>query len=291
MKAGLRQVKTANVTSPSQTDPASDRRLALKAVLDWWREAGVDHAYGDEPRAWLAEPAAPEVAATAESPSGAPRQAQPIAPPRPIHAPAPFAPAAPSAITPIAGLDALPANLADFRAWWLSEPTLDHGQVAGRVAPRGTRHAALMVLVDHPEAEDRERLLSGPQGRLLDAMLRAMGLAGSGVAGDAVYVAACLPRHMPLPDWAALDAAGLGQVVRHHIALVQPQRLLVFGRHILPLLGHDPAKSAEPLRCFNHEGVTVPLLSARSLAALADKPRMKARLWQEWLDWTQQEPA
>lgn len=276
------------MTSPSQTDPASDPRLALKAVLDWWREAGVDHAYGDEPRAWLAELPAPEVAA---NPSGTAQPEQRAAPPLPAYAPPVFAPAGPPAGAQIARLDALPANLADFRAWWLSEPTLDHGQVAGRVPPRGTRHAALMVLVDHPEAEDRERLLSGPQGRLLDAMLRAMGLAGSGVAGDAVYVAACLPRHMPLPDWAALEAAGLGQVVRHHIALVQPQRLLVFGRHILPLLGHDPAKSAEPLRCFNHQGVTVPLLSARSLAALADKPRMKARLWQEWLDWTQREPA
>jgi DNA polymerase len=252
--------------------------MALKAVLDWWREAGVDHAFAAEPRAWLAEPAA------AEPSDLSPPQAAASVPP--AYAPPVFAPAGPEPGARITGLAALPGNLADFRAWWLSEPSLDDGHVTNRVPPRGGEGAALMVLVDHPEAEDRDRLLSGPQGRLLDAMLAAMGL-----PGDAAYVAACLPRHMPLPDWTALEAAGLGEVVRHHIALARPQRLLVFGRHILPLLGNDPTKSAEPLRRFNHEGGTIPLLSAAALAVLAGKPRQKAMLWQTWLDWTQQGPA
>ena len=78
----------------------------------------------------------------------------------------------------------------------------------------------------------------------------------------------------------------LGEVVRHHIALARPQRLLVFGRHISPLLGHDPTKTAEPLRHFNHESVTIPLLIAPGLANLAGRPRSKAGLWQAWLDWT-----
>lgn len=262
----MRQVKTANVNNPAQTDPASDPRMALAAVLDWWREAGVDHAFGDEPRAWLAEEQAPE----AETP-------------RAVTAQPAFAPPPPPPAERIAGVDALPATLAEFHAWWLTEPSLDSGQVANRVPPRGAQGAALMVLVDHPEAEDGEQLLSGPQGRLLNAMLAAMGL-----GPDAAYVASCLPRHMPLPDWAALDAAGLGQAVRHHVALARPERLLVFGRHILPLLGHDPTKTAEPLRRFNHEGRTIPLLSVAGLAVLATKPRGKAALWQAWLDWTEQ---
>ena len=238
----------------------------MAAVLDWWREAGVDHAFSDDPRTWLVEPAAPE-------PEPERSFTPPVMPVRP--------PPGPAAAAPLAGLDHLPETLAAFHAWWLSELSLDDGQSAGRVAPRGTEGAALMVLVDHPEAEDRDLLLSGPQGRLLAAMFTAMG-----IGPDQAYIAACLPRHMPLPDWAALDAAGLGRVVRHHIALARPQRLLVFGRHISPLLGHDPAKSAEPLREFNHEGLTIPLLMAPGLANLAGRPRSKAGLWQAWLDWT-----
>lgn len=254
------------MSNPAQTEPAIDPATALAAVLDWWREAGVDHAFSDDPRTWLAQPAAAESAPE-----------RPMAPP-----PAPILPAAkPPVAERLAGLDALPASLAAFQQWWLAEPSLDGGHVAGRVAPRGVEDAALMVLVDHPEADDRDVLLSGPQGRLLAAMFAAMG-----ITADQAYIAACLPRHMPLPDWAGLDAAGLGEIVRHHIALARPQRLLVFGRHISPLLGHDPTKSAEPLRHFNHESVSIPLLLAPGLANLAGRPRSKAGLWQAWLDWT-----
>jgi uracil-DNA glycosylase len=257
------------VTAPAQSDPPGaagiDPADALAAVLDWWREAGVDHAFGDDPRTWLAAPAEEQ-----------PVTEQRAAPPPPAF----VAPATPPAER-IAGLGALPATLPEFHAWWLAEPSLDGGNLAGRIAPRGAAGAELMVLIDHPEAEDRDRLLSGPQGRLLDGILRALGL-----TADAAYLAACLPRHMPLPDWAALDAAGLGEVTRHHIALAKPRRLLVLGRHISPLLGHDPTKSAEPLRHFNHESRTIPLLVGRSLAALAGQPRGKAGLWQALLDWT-----
>lgn len=254
------------MSNPAQTDPATDPAAALAAVLDWWREAGVDHAFSDDPRTWLAEPAASE----------------PEQPGRPAAQPAQARPAPPGpAVERLAGLDALPASLEQFQQWWLTEPSLDGGHIAGRVPPRGIEGAALMVLVDHPEAEDAQVLLAGPQGRLLQAMFTAMG-----IGPDSAYIAACLPRHMPLPDWAGLDAAGLGQVVRHHIALARPQRLLVFGRHISPLLGHDPTKTAEPLRQFNHESVSIPLLIAPGLANLAGRPRSKAGLWQAWLDWT-----
>ncbi len=254
------------MSNPAQTAPATDPAAALAAVLDWWREAGVDHAFSDDPRTWLAEPAASE----------------PEQPGRPAAQPAQARPAPPGpAVERLAGLDALPASLEQFQQWWLTEPSLDGGHIAGRVPPRGIEGAALMVLVDHPEAEDAQVLLAGPQGRLLQAMFTAMG-----IGPDSAYIAACLPRHMPLPDWAGLDAAGLGQVVRHHIALARPQRLLVFGRHISPLLGHDPTKTAEPLRQFNHESVSIPLLIAPGLANLAGRPRSKAGLWQAWLDWT-----
>jgi DNA polymerase len=179
-----------------------------------------------------------------------------------------------------------PQDLTGFTAWWLSEPALDDGRASGRVPPRGPAGAGVMVIVPEPERGDADRLLSGPQGRLLDAMLAAME-----IAPEQAYLASVLPRHMPMPDWAALAAKGLGAVLCHHVALVRPQRLIALGGNILPLLGHDPAQSPAVLREFNHEGLTIPLLTGKALVALLERPRWKAGLWQGWLDWTEGQPG
>lgn len=232
----------------------------LAAALAWWREAGVDQAYSDHSRQWL-QPAAPV--------------SDPVAQyvPPPLPSPPPR--------ERIGGDPALwPQDLEAFRAWWLSEPSLDGGQVGQRQPPRGPAGAALMVLVDHAEADDNERLLAGPQGRLLTAILAALGIAETDV-----YVAAALVRHTPMPDWAALDEAGLGELLRHHVALVAPQRLIVLGSHVSSLLGHDPANNAGFLPDLHAQGRTVPVLVAPELERLAARPRNKARLWQALLEW------
>ena len=248
------------MTLPVQSvPPAALRPGDVAAALDWWREAGVACDFLEEPRDWLAASAPAATAA-------------------PLAAPPPPAPVAPR----IGAADApLPGTLEEFAAWWLREPSLDNGMVDRRIAPRGPAGAPLMVLVADPESDDTERLLSGPQGRMLDAVLGALG-----IAADQAYVAACLPRHMPLPDWAGLTEAGLGEVVRRHVALARPQRLLVLGNNISSLLGHDPAKTGEPFRDFNHEGTICPVLVASGLDALLARPKAKAALWRALLDWT-----
>ena len=233
----------------------------IAAALDWWRDAGVDMDFSDAPADWLAPPESVE-------------DEPPLA--IPVRAAMPEEPAAPT----IAQAD-LPVTLAAFSEWWLNEPTLDGGRSGGRVAPRGPAGAELMVIVPEPEPDDSDMLLSGPLGRLLDAMLAAMGL-----PDDTVYRASALPRHTPMADWSGLARQGIGQVLRHHVGLVRPKRLVAFGSNILPLLGHDPAHNPAVLTLFNHEEGNIPLLVARELAALRERPRWKAGLWQGWLDWT-----
>ena len=241
----------------------------IAGALAWWRDAGVDCDYLDGPVAWLsAETAAADGAKAAPAPAAPGKAAAPAPPPA----------------EQIGGPSAVwPATLEAFTAWWLTEPTLDGGTVRDRVAPRGAAGAELMVLVAQPEAGDGEILLSGPEGQLLDAFLSA-----AGIAPEQVYRAAALPRHTPLPDWAALTTGGLGAVTAHHLALVRPAWLLVFGENILPLIGHGPAQSAKDLLSFNHEGRSLPVLGAYGLGAMLARPKAKARFWQRWLDWTGQ---
>jgi DNA polymerase len=175
----------------------------------------------------------------------------------------------------------IPGDLAGFVQWWMTEPALDNGRTADRVPPRGPVGAATMILVPEPEREDGEHLLSGPQGRLLKAMLAAIG-----IDPEQTYFASILPRHMPHADWLALHAAGFSQVLARHISLAAPQRLISFTGNILPLLGHDPANNPAFSREFHHEGNSVPMFAARELAALIERPRWKAGFWKDWLDWT-----
>lgn len=235
----------------------------IAAAIEWWRDAGVDCGFDDDARDWLAGRAPATVA-------------EPPAAPPPSFTPPPPPPA------PRIGGDreGWPQDLAAFSDWWLHEPLLDAGQVFDRIAPSGPANAALMILVDHPEATDTQRLLSGDQGRLLDAILAALGM-----QRDAVYCASVLPRHMPLPDWPGLATAGLGEVALHHVRLAAPQRLITFGKHVSSLLGHDPAKSAATASPFYPVEPGIPALAAPELGTLMARPRGKGDLWRALLDW------
>lgn len=264
------EVKTGWMArAPSFPSPGT-LEADIAAALGWWREAGVDAAFSDAPIAWLAEP-------EGEAP--------------PAEAKRVVLEQVPVALEPqIGGPNAdWPQDLAAFRQWWLAEPSLDEGGLAPRIAPSGSAGAELMVLAAMPGEADRETLFGGPLGRLLAAFLRAAGL-----DEPQVYRATVLARHTPLPDWAALERQGMGALVAHHVALVQPKRLIVLGRSILPLCGHDPAQGAAhggaASAFFNHEGATVdtrvPTLYEVGLDQLLKTASFRARLWKRWLEWT-----
>ena len=226
----------------------------IAGALAWWREAGVDGDFTAEAQSWLAKP---EEAAPEPPVAPAVEQAAPPPPPR-----------------------TLPAQLAEFTSWWLSDPSLDPGDPASRIAPRGQGGAKLMVLVASPEPDDRERLLTGPQGRLLEAILSALGTSEA-----EAYIASVLPRHDPMPDWPALAATGLGSIALHHVSLVAPEQVLIFGSNVSSLLGHDATYKDGFLPDVNHDRRTFPVLAAVDLAALLKQPRLKAGLWNRLLDW------
>ena len=254
----------------------------FEAALAWWQAAGGDCDYRDDATAWLAE--APAAPAPSSGDKRAPLPGQ-FAASQALTGdtkamPTRTAPSAPNRTPQRRDLlgESPPADLAAFRDWWMNAPELHGARLNPRVAPRGPGGAGLMVLVPQPEASDRERLLDGPQGRLLANILAAIGLDES-----AVYIASALPCHTPMADLPALAASGMDAVTAHHIALAAPRQLLVLGTALAPML---EAQWADGLREINHSSGKVPVMVSETLEAMMDMPRLKARFWRRWMEWS-----
>lgn len=242
-------------------------RDAVTAALDWWRNAGVDHAFVDDPQDWL-------------SAARQPKEAAPLAPMKPLRELAAERDDSPKVAKVGAKAD-WPTTLEAFGPWWLAEPALAPAGMQ-RLPPVGAQGADLMILVPMPSADDEGALLSGRAGRLLDAMLAAFGL-----DRPRTYLASALPAHVPMPDWQLHRESGLGEVLLHHIALAAPKRLLILGASgISALLGNDPPNLAQSLRAINQEGRPLPALPAWDLEAMLQRPALKAGFWSRWLEWT-----
>ncbi len=253
----------------------------FEAALAWWQAAGVDCDYVDDATAWLADAPldAPMAKGGGVSPQAGAKGGS-EAPPAPARSAAPLAPAPEPAAPPRANLlgESPPSDLAAFRAWWMEAPGLAPATGFARVPPRGAAGATLMVLVAQPEAGDGERLLSGPQGRLLANILGAMGLDES-----EVYVASALPCHTPMADLATLAAGGMGAVTAHHISLAAPRRLIAFGTGLGAMFG---APADDALREINQTECKVPVIISETLDAMMDMPRLKGRFWRRWMEWS-----
>ncbi len=230
--------------------PAGSFADQLAAINAWWADAGVDHLFDDEPQALLREKVA--------SPEAGPKVAQTAA----------ETPAEPE---PSFDVSTLPTSLEAFASWWLDPATELPLAHARRVPARGTAEASLMVLVPMPEAGDGERLLSGPQGRLIANVLRALGL-----AEEQVYFASALPCPTTMPDWPGLARAGLNAITERHIALAKPQRVLALGDGMAQMFGLAQGQG---------QLAELPALAARAPEHLLAHPRQRARLWRGLLDW------
>lgn len=236
----------------------------LAAAQDWWRDAGVDMVFVDEPQAWLAPAGDEGLAVSAPVPAQKAQMAEP--PPPPFGGEA----------------DSWPKDIALFVPWWAEQIPIAGSEARPTVLPRGPDLGAeLLVLVPMPEEADREFLLSGPQGALLDGFYRAANLEHS-----SVRIASVLPRYLPMADWAALDARGVGALTLHHIALSRPKRVMVLGSKIPPLLGHDLASAPSKFTAIAAEGLDMPALAHHGPEQLLQNARLRAQLWQRWLSWT-----
>lgn len=261
------------LTRPVQ-GPIADE---LAAAMEWWRAAGVDCDFTDDATAWFQ---------TEDTKSESDQETAPDRSSSSSRSAARASANEPAKIdSPRADLlgSSPPGDLQAFHEFWMSAPQLDAIGTRGRVPPRGAAGADLMVLVVDPEETDTQSLLSGRQGRLLDSMLAAMG-----ISADSIYLASALPRHTPMADTTAIATSGMDAVLRHHIALASPKRLVAFGAGLAAFLAQDVSNSETSLREINYTAPLPSVLMSEGLDSVMDMPRLKARFWRRWMEWSEQ---
>lgn len=247
--------------------------LLAESICDWWSLAGVDALVGETPAGWLAAPPANDPAPVR------PKMAPMIAP-EPEAAPLPAALQRQDVIeAPVAkGPVDLPADWATFQSWLADHPDVPGSQWdARRILPVGDAGAPLMLLTAWPEVDDQHdgALFSGPAGKLLDAMLAAIGLARADC-----YTASLAVTRPPGGRCDDGSAADLDRLLWHHLRLARPGRLLLIGSDIVRMAAKLPLADARGrLLDINQEGGKVEAVAVASPAMLLARPAQKAAAW------------
>ena len=215
-------------------------------MMRWWLDAGVDTAISEEPRQWLKAPATPSGGVAAD-----------IAVPSPAE---------------------LPADYDGFRAWLETSTGLPLDRAgARRVLPHGLPGARIMLLSDAPAREDAAegKPIGGEAWLLTTRMLTAIKL-----APDDAYSASLACFHTPGARLDEVELARCAEIARTHVALVKPERLLLFG--------DGPSRALLGDLCRNVRGRVHSIEGVRTVATfhprwLLQRPGDKALAWRDLL--------
>lgn len=145
----------------------------------------------------------------------------------------------------------------------------------------GDRHAQWLVVGEAPGAEeDRQgEPFVGRAGQLLDAMLRAIGLA----RGQNVYIANILKSRPPgNRDPAPAEVAACLPYLERQIELIRPRLILAVGRIAMQnLLGTDTSLGRMRGQVHAFGGLKTPLIVTYHPAYLLRKPEDKRKAWED----------
>jgi len=221
-------------------------RDEAERLLRWWLDAGVDTAISEEPRQWLKAPASRSSGVAAE-----------IAAPSPAE---------------------LPADYDGFRAWLETSTGLPLDRAgARRVLPHGLPGARIMLLSDAPAREDATegKPIGGEAWLLATRMLAAIRL-----GSDEAYSASLACFHTPGAKLDDVELARCAEIARRHVALVKPERLLLFG--------DGPARALLGDVCLKVRGRVHRIEGVRTVATfhprwLLQRPADKALAWRDLL--------
>lgn len=245
---------------------------AAESYVNWWALSGVDMTFVPEPIAYATE----NVATLARqgdkisAPDSVTEQTiSREVPGNPASAPAPEA-------QPLALPDSLPEMLR-----YLAEQELFIGPLAAphKILPAGEAGAGVMVITDMPDADDMAagHLLAGASGRLLDAMLKAIGLSRS-----QCFFSSLAFTRIPGGRVDARDAKRMAAIQRKLISLVAPAHLLLLGdKTSRALTGMDLHEARGWLRDVNHPDGTIAAVTTFHPRFLLQRPQLKRAAWED----------
>lgn len=219
-------------------------------LLGWWELAGVDTLVSENQRGWLIrnDPTAPAIEE--------------------------FLPATPSQS------EEMPSSLPDFLAWLKTSPDVPEAAWAGaRIVPDAADATEIMVITDMPDLEDMEAgtLFSNAAGRLFDRMLAAIGLQRS-----AIHLCSLACARPPGGMLEAESGNRLAQIMRRHIALAAPKRVLLLGdKTSRALMAADASEGRGKLQTLNHDNGTVDAVPTFHPRFLIRQPAAKAECWKD----------
>ncbi len=244
---------------PARTWSAQD---VADAYTLWWREAGLHSIASNDAHGWLAEPA----------PNALPAEALAAAPASRVAEPARAIPIRP------ATHQAMPGDMAAFRAWLENDDQPEAAWNGPIYLPPEVANARLIVITDMPDDAPAGPAmpLAAPAARFLSAMLAAIGLVPEDVA--------IAPLAMRRPPGGLLDTDALATLsgrMRHYLGLAAPRAALILGDRtsralIAPQGGTNPANLPE----INHANGTLPVAALAGPELLMRRPLAKAASWQ-----------
>lgn len=287
---------------------------AFAALLDWYREMGVDTAVTDETTDWLArtdfapgqsfrltvggETAAPDEGA--RTPRAAPEPTTPRAPPADsARAPSAYAPT-PSPAMPRPGFAAAPPDAAELTARTVARnaPDLDALEAALRAFDgcslkatakslcfyRGGAKTRLMIIGEAPGRDEdlAGRPFVGRAGQLLDKMLKAIGLGEADVHITNVVYWRPPGNRTPTPQ----ESQVCRPFLERQIELVAPDVLLLLGGAAAKQM-LDTADGIMRIRGKWREiasgARTIPTMATLHPAYLLRTPAAKRHAWRDLL--------
>ncbi|SBV32965.1 Uracil-DNA glycosylase superfamily [uncultured Sphingopyxis sp.] len=245
--------------------------MLAESYSDWWSLAGVEALVGEEPAGWLDVPPANDAAASKPK-----RVVE--AEPEPLPLPAALQrQETPEAAEP-KGPVVFPDDWNEFQSWLATGADVPGSQWdARRILPVGEAGAPLMLFTAWPEIDDQQggTLFSGAAGKLLDAMLRAIGMARADC-----YVASLAVTRPAGGRCDGPDAAELDRLLWHHLRLAKPERLLLIGSDITRMAAATALPDARGrLLNINQDGAKMETVAVAHPVMLLARPAQKAAAW------------
>ena len=232
----------------------------VESLQDWWSLAGVDLHYANEPTALLDDPGKMETTA-----------------PKPA---AMVADASKDPVTEFATKQVMPNDHRAFAAW-LSNPDnlVESGWTRQFVMPRGEPNPDVMVIVAMPDSDSSapDSLFSAKTEKLMVNMLAAINCDSK----NAYFASVAVGR----PIDGQIDEkhhAGLKDRMMHHISLVQPKRIIIFGDGASNILLNENLLAARKKKQFiNHVSSKTEAITTFHPRILLERPELKAEAWKD----------